>query len=112
MVKTIANAMRADLNTSMENKVAMSKPMSLQEQGLLKKPERQAALLSINGDKDPLVPIDDLYIISKSGVQQDEWVYAGDGHCAHKNQKEYAPKAAAWLKQHLSKNERSGSSTN
>lgn len=103
MVKTIANAMRADENTSFDEMVALAKPMSLGEQGLLKKPERQAPLLSINGDKDPLVPIDDLYIISKSGIQQEEWVYAGDGHCASDNAKTHVPKAAAWLKQHLSK---------
>lgn len=113
MVRTIGNAMRADMSdNSVERQVSLSKPMSLKEQGLLKKPERQAALLSINGDKDPLVPIDDLYIISKSGIQQDEWVYSGDGHCAHKNMKEYAPKAAAWLRQHLSEDEESGSRTN
>ncbi len=112
MVRTIGSAMKVDMSdTSVQRQVSLSKPMSLQEQGLLKKPERQAALLSINGDKDPLVPIDDLYIISKSGIQQEEWVYAGDGHCAPKNQKEYAPKAAAWLKQHLSSNEQSGGTT-
>ncbi len=101
MVKTIAHAMRADEDSGFDTMVAMAKPMSLGEQGLLKKPERQAALLSINGDQDPLVPIDDLYIVSKSGIKQEEWVYAGDGHCAPNNLKEHAPKAAAWLKEHL-----------
>ncbi|RJP68688.1 MAG: alpha/beta hydrolase [Candidatus Abyssobacteria bacterium SURF_17] len=109
MVKTIANAMREDLDASFEETVSRAKPMSLGEQGLLKKPERQAALLSINGDQDPLVPIEDLYIISKSGIQQDEWVYAGDGHCAPDNLKEHAPKAASWLKAHLAKPEKAPS---
>ncbi|GAB4330690.1 MAG: esterase FrsA [Candidatus Abyssubacteria bacterium] len=102
MIATIAHAMREDPAADFDTMVARAKPMSLGTQGLLKKPERQAALLSINGDEDPLVPIDDLYIISKSGIEQEEWVYQGDGHCAHKNMKEYVPKAAAWLKVKLS----------
>jgi dienelactone hydrolase len=102
MVTTIAHAMHEDLEADFDTMVARAKPMSLSTQGLLKKPERQAALLSINGDEDPLVPIDDLYIISKSGIEQEEWVYKGDGHCAHKNTKDYVPKAANWLKVKLS----------
>jgi hypothetical protein len=105
MVKTIANAMREDLDAGFGEMVSRAKPMSLGEQGLLKKPARQAALLSINGDQDPLVPIEDLFIISKSGIQQDEWVYEGDGHCAPNNLKEHAPKAATWLKAHLARPE-------
>jgi len=105
MIKTIAHAMREDLDASFKTMIARAMPMSLGTQGLLKKPDRQAALLSVNGDQDPLVPIDDLYIISKSGIQQEEWVYAGDGHCAPENLKEHAPKAAAWLKAHLSRKE-------
>jgi pimeloyl-ACP methyl ester carboxylesterase len=101
MVATIAHAMRTDLENDLDRQMEISRPMSLQEQGLLKKPDRQAALLSINGDQDPLVPIDDLYIISKSGIEQEEWVYKGDGHCAPNHMKEFAPKAAAWLKAHL-----------
>jgi esterase FrsA len=105
MVKTIANAMWEDIDVSFDELVARAEPMSLGKQGLLAKPERQAALLSINGAKDDLVPIDDLYIISKSGIEQDEWVYPDDGHCASENLKEHAPKAAAWLKAHLSQEE-------
>lgn len=106
MIATIAHAMRQDPGTSFDEMVVRAEPMSLEKQGLLAKPERQAALLSINGDQDPLVPIEDLYIISKSGIEQDEWVYAGDGHCAPENMKEHAPKAAAWLKEYLSKDEK------
>jgi esterase FrsA len=102
MIATIAHAMQVDLADDLDRRVQVSAPMSLQRQGLLKKPEWQATLLSINGDQDPLVPIDDLYLISQSGIEQEQWVYEGDGHCAHKNMKQYAPKAAAWLKAHLS----------
>ena len=103
MIKTIAHAMGQDPGLGFEEMVAMAEPMSLGRQDLLKEPERQAALLSINGDEDPLVPIDDLFIISKSGIEQEEWVYEGDGHCAPNNLKEHAPKAASWLKRHLTR---------
>jgi pimeloyl-ACP methyl ester carboxylesterase len=101
MVTTIAHAMHEDLNIGLDKLVEKAEPMSLGTQGLLKEPERQAALLSINGDQDRLVPIEDLYIISKSGIEQEEWVYSGDGHCAPEHLKEHAPRAAAWLRQHL-----------
>jgi len=105
MTATIAHAMGEDPKAGFKTIVAKAEPMSLGKQELLKKPERQAALLSINGDQDPLVPIDDLYIISQSGIEQEEWVYEGDGHCASENLKEHGPKAAAWLKKHLSREE-------
>jgi len=105
MIATIAHAMGQDPDMGFSEMVANTEPMSLGKQGLLEKPERQAALLSINGDQDHLVPIDDLYIISQKGIEQEEWVYEGDGHCAPNNAAEYAPKAAAWLKKHLSRTE-------
>jgi hypothetical protein len=94
MIATIAHAMGTDPDISFQEMVSRAEPMSLDNQGLLKQPERQAALLH-------LVPIDDLYVISKSDIQQEELVYKGDGHCAPNNMHEYAPKAAAWLKSHL-----------
>jgi dienelactone hydrolase len=100
MVATIAHAMGVDPSRPLEELTAEIEPLSLAN--LLKSPKHQAALLSINGDLDPLVPIDDLYVISKAGVPQEEWVYEGDGHCAPENQKEWAPKAAEWLKEKLS----------
>jgi pimeloyl-ACP methyl ester carboxylesterase len=101
MIATISHAMGADPDSGFKEMVARAEPMSLGKQGLLKEPARQAALLSINGDQDHLVPIDDLYIISKSGIKQEEWVYEGDGHCAPNNMPEFAPEAAAWLKGRL-----------
>jgi esterase FrsA len=104
MIATISHAMGVDPRASnFEEMVERAKPFSLMKQGLLKKPKRQAALLSINGDQDHLVPIDDLYIISRSGIEQDEWVYRGDGHCAPNNMNEYQKRAAIWLKKNLSR---------
>lgn len=108
MIATIAHAMGEDPNAGFKTMVARAEPMSLGKQGLLKKPERQAALLSINGDQDHLVPIEDLYIISESGIEQEEWVYEGDRHCATEHLEEYAPKAASWLKAHFSGDQESG----
>ena len=101
MIATIANAMHEDPDITFKELAARAETMSLGTQGLLKEPERQAALLSINGDLDLLVPIEDLYIISQSGIKQEEWVYEGDGHCAPDSLKEHGPRAAAWLKKHL-----------
>jgi dienelactone hydrolase len=102
MIKTIAHAMGEDLDQSIAEMIEKIEPFSLERQGLLRTPERQAPLLSINGDQDPLVTIDDLYIISESGIAQEEWVYSGDGHCASANASEHVPKAAAWIKAQLS----------
>jgi pimeloyl-ACP methyl ester carboxylesterase len=105
MIATIAHAMGEDPDAGFKTMVARAKPMSLDAQGLLQEPERQAALLSINGDQDELVPIADLYIISERGIEQEEWVYEGDRHCATAHIEEYAPKAAAWMKAHFSSDE-------
>ncbi len=102
MIATIAHAMGEDPGADFKTMIAVAGPMSLKTQGLLRKPVRQGALLSINGSEDPLVPIDDLYVISQSGIEQEEWVYEGDGHCAPESLEEHGPKAAAWLKRHLS----------
>jgi len=102
MTRTIAHAMRVDMDQPLEQMVEQIEAMSLQRLGLLEPPAHQAALLSVNGDRDPLVTIEDLYIISKSGISQEEWVYPGDGHCASANTSEHVPRAAAWLKAHLS----------
>jgi len=101
MVKTIAHAMGEDIDQPIAEMIEKIAPFSLERQGLLRAPERQAPLLSINGDQDALVTIDDLYIISESGIAQEEWVYPGDGHCASDNASEHVPKAAAWIRAQL-----------
>jgi pimeloyl-ACP methyl ester carboxylesterase len=99
MIATIAHAMEISPKMPINELVAAVKTFSLAD--LLSSARHRAFLLSINGDKDKLVPIEDLYVISKSGVKQDEWVFKGAGHCAMGNMKEWAPKAAKWLKQKL-----------
>jgi pimeloyl-ACP methyl ester carboxylesterase len=101
MIKTIAHAMGEDLDLTLSEMIEKIEPFSLERQGLLRPPARQAPLLSINGDQDTLVTIEDLYVISRSGIVQEEWVYAGDRHCATDHASEHIPKAAAWIKAQL-----------
>ncbi len=101
MVRTIAHAMGDDVDQPLTELIKRIEPFSLMKQGLLAPPKRQAPLVSINGDQDPLVTIEDLYVISRSGIEQEEWVYAGDGHCASQNFREHLPRAAAWLRERL-----------
>ena len=103
MIKTIAHAMGEELDQPIEEMIAKIEPFSLERQGLLKTPDRQAPLLSINGDQDLLVTIDDLYIISESGIAQEEWVYEGEGLGASATASEHVPKAVAWMKDQLSR---------
>lgn len=99
MAKTITHAMRLDGRLTDNEAAAKVRNFSLEY--LLRNPKHRAALLSINGDRDNLVLVDDLYLISKLGVQQEEWVYKGDGHCAGKNFNDWSIKSAAWLKSKL-----------
>jgi len=69
--------------------------------GLLKPFPNQGAILSINGDNDLLVPVDDIYLLSKAGIRQDIWIYPGGGHTGGKYRAENIPAAARWLKMHL-----------
>ena len=71
--------------------------LSLRTQGLLKETKGQAHLLTINGTKDQLVPTDEIFSLSLSGIKQELWLYPEDGHCAGKNAKHYIPESAVWL---------------
>lgn len=101
MFHTVGHAMGVDPDISYKDAVPLFEALSLDTAGLLQPPVRQAPLLSINGDQDVLVPIADLYIISERGIEQEEWVYAGDGHTAGANAAEHIPKSAAWIKARL-----------
>jgi len=103
MISTIAHAMGQKLPMKTEQMLTLAKPFSLDRDGFLQNPRYQAALLSINGDQDPLLPIDDLYLISKKGIKQDEWVFKGSGHCAIDEMPEWGPKAAVWMRNHLTR---------
>jgi esterase FrsA len=64
-------------------------------------------LLSINGSNDPVVPIEDLFIIAEEGgVKQDEWVFQEDGHCAPHRFSEWMPRAVDWMANNLGGSER------
>lgn len=64
-------------------------------------------VVSINGNDDSYVPIDDLFLISEEcGIKQDEWVYQGDGHCAPRSFKEWMPRAIVWMANRLGGRER------
>lgn len=82
----------------------------LPEYSLLKERRLQdvvCPVLSINGDGDPWVPIDDLFILrEEGGIAQEEWVYREDGHCAPYHYKEWMPRAVDWLANALGGKER------
>lgn len=75
--------------------------LSLRKQGLLVPTKTQAKLLTINGELDQLVPVEEIITLTKAGIQQEIWLYLDDGHCAGKNSHEYIPASAAWLKMQL-----------
>ncbi|MGD0856041.1 MAG: alpha/beta fold hydrolase [Dehalococcoidia bacterium] len=103
VISTTAHAMQIDpRGKTLEEITRLSEPLSLDK--LLSNPSYRASLLSIDGDQDNVVPIEDLYIISKKGIQQDVLVYKGDQHCAPLNAKDWTEKAAAWLKSKLTSN--------
>jgi len=93
--------MRTTGDRSLAQLIEQIEHFSLKKQGMLVPAARQGALLSINGNEDPLVPIEALYIISRSGIEQEEWVYPGDSHCAPESFPEHIPRSAAWLRAHL-----------
>jgi hypothetical protein len=93
--------MRTTVGRPLAQLILQIEPFSLEKQGLLAPPERQGALLSINRDQDTLVTIEDLHIISRSGIEQEEWVYPGYSHCAPESFPEHIPRSAAWLRARL-----------
>lgn len=98
---TVAKGFGIDLQMPLAEKVERFEVLSLEKQGLLTQPERQGALLSINGDDDDLVPIEDTYVISKAGIKQEIWIYPDGGHTASRFAAENIPAAARWLRQRL-----------
>lgn len=52
--------------------------MSLQARGLLSQPS--TAVLAVNGEKDSQVPIDDLYLLLRTGTPKFAWVNPTGGH--------------------------------
>lgn len=59
-------------------------------------------VLSINGENDPYVAIEDLFMLrEEGGIRQEEWIFEGDGHCAPNRYKEWMPRACIWLANRL-----------
>jgi esterase FrsA len=100
---TVAQGFGIDLEMPLDEKVEQFSVLSLERQGLLKAPARQGALLTINGDDDDLVPIEDAYAISKAGIKQELWIYPNGGHTASAFSDENIPGAARWLREELMK---------
>jgi len=58
--------------------LAAMQPFSLQTRGVLAKPS--APMLVVNGEKDTQVPIEDLYILLRTGSPKFAWVNPTGGH--------------------------------
>lgn len=101
MIATIAHAMGLGDAFSLERHKAAIDAFSLDRPGYLQNPQRRPPILSINGADDGLVPIEDLRIISDRGIEQDTWIYPGEGHCAMDVMDDWAAKAALWMKDKL-----------
>jgi len=101
MIATIAHAMGLGEPFSLERHKPAIEAFSLDRPGYLRNPRHRPPLLSINGADDDLVPIADLQIISERGIDQDAWIYPGEGHCAMDVMDDWAGKAALWMKDKL-----------
>lgn len=64
--------------TTLEEFLTYGPRMSLREAGLLDRPSPPTLL--VNGERDSQVPIDDLYILMKSGTPKEAWVNPQGGH--------------------------------
>ena len=60
-------------------------------------------VLMINGDKDHLAPIGNIYYMLQSGPigTRTAKIYPGSGHCAFEHQPEWGPASFAWLAEKL-----------
>jgi fermentation-respiration switch protein FrsA (DUF1100 family) len=76
---------------------------SLKDNGLLQ--NLTMPMLLINGKRDHLTPIANLYMLLESGppTGRTARVYEDDGHIAAKNEREWGPAAWKWLRENLSR---------
>jgi pimeloyl-ACP methyl ester carboxylesterase len=74
---------------------------ALSELGLLEKITQP--ILMINGKRDHLAPIGNIYFMLEHGpvTGREARVYPDDGHCAFKHYREWAPASFAWLREKL-----------
>ena len=87
--------------TSREQELASFKQWALSELGLVDRITQP--VLMINGKRDHLAPIGNIYFMLESGpaVGRRARVYAGAGHCAFRYFDEWAPASFRWLAEQL-----------
>ena len=88
---------------SVEKENNLYKQWALTEQGVLDK--INMPILMINGKKDHLAPIGNIYFMLENGpaVGREARIYPDAGHCAFKYFSEWAPSSFRWLKEKLSR---------
>lgn len=74
---------------------------SLKHQGYLQETPNQAPLLTIHGTNDRLMPVQDVYLMSESGVEQETLIYEDSPHMAWDHVEDHRPKMVLFLKHHL-----------
>jgi len=74
---------------------------SLKHQGYLQETPNQAPLLTIHGTEDRLMPVQDVYLMSESGVKQETLIYEGSTHMAWDHVEDHRPEMIRFLKHHL-----------
>lgn len=73
---------------------------SLYTQGLLSS-KHYAPILSINGEEDEMVPIQEISFLKENGIKQDTLIFAYDRHVASRNWRLHENFAAEWLAKKL-----------
>ncbi|MGH9245243.1 MAG: alpha/beta hydrolase family protein [Acidimicrobiales bacterium] len=83
--------------TTLEHEEELFRRWSLSELGLVD--EVVCPILMINGKRDHLAPIGNIYYMLEHGpvTGREARVYPDDGHCAFKHRPEWAPAAFRWL---------------
>ncbi|HEU4751230.1 MAG TPA: alpha/beta fold hydrolase [Acidimicrobiia bacterium] len=88
--------------TTLEEEDALFMKWSLSELGLVDR--IVCPLLMINGKRDHLAPIGNIYYMLEHGpvIGKEARIYPDDGHCAFKYRDEWAPASFDWLARKLS----------
>jgi esterase FrsA len=88
---------------SAEKEEEVYRKWSLSELGILDKITQP--ILMINGKRDHLAPIGNIYFMLEHGpvTGREARVYPDDGHCAFKHYREWAPASFTWLAEKLNR---------
>jgi esterase FrsA len=95
MTGIVANALGLEALPSTAVVANLVDRFSLERQGLLGRPHR-AALLAVNGDRDPYVPLLDTTVF-EADPHATAWVVKGAWHCAAERLPRVVPAAIGWL---------------